>query len=133
MKFIKLLNRMDSFLGKRIESRWLISAFIWYFIFIPFRLIYEPIYYFTDMSLKERRISLREFRQEINVGDRVVVSLRKTRIIGRVHTIPTKWSKSFNIEYGKYDEASDTYSIRKRYRSSKIYNIHQTAKISDNI
>ena len=133
MKILKFLNRIDTFLQNRIESRWILKAFIWYFVFIPFRLIYEPLLYLLDERLKERRKSLREFRQGIQVGERVVARLRKSRIVGRVYAIPTKWSKSFIIEYGKYDEASDTYSSRKKCPSSKIYRIHQTAEISEKI
>ena len=133
MKFLKLLNRINAFLEKRVGSRWILAAFIWYFIFIPFRLIYEPLDYLFDENLKDRRKSLKEFRQEIQVGEVVVVSLRKGRIVGRVKAIPTKWSKSFNIEYGKYDEASDTYSLCKKCPSSKIYHIHQTSEISEKI
>ena len=133
MKIIKYLDHINSFLEKRVESRWVLAMFIWCFVFIPFLIIYEPICYFTDSSLKERRESLRKFRQGIQIGDRVVVSLRECSIIGRVHAIPTKWSKLFIIEYGKYNEVSDTYSIQKKFSSSKIYAIHQTAKISDNI
>ena len=130
---MKLLNRINTFLEKRVSSHWILAAFIWYFVFIPFRLIYEPIYWLFDESLKDRRKSLREFRQGIQIGERVVVSLRKGSIVGRVKVRPTKWSKSFEIEYGRYDEASDTYSIRRRYPSSKIYSIHQTAEISEKI
>ena len=61
---MKLLERIDRFLCDQTDSRYILLAFLWYFVYIPFRLIYEPVDLIWGNG-KRRRKELRDSRDYI--------------------------------------------------------------------